>query len=309
MNRSAGIAAVFVTLMCPSSPGRESDDDALLARARANILENIRRLPNYTCTQTVHRTRFPANPPVHNTTCAQMEMVQPPQTKAWSDRYKLDVTVSQGGEIFSWPGNSHFRNQSLEEVIGADGMTGTGDFGPFLTSIFRGTSSRYEYIGREENLAAYNYQVPVSASQYQIKVGVKLATVAYGGKFWIDPESAELRHLTIEVQQPTPTSDTCFIDNEIDYRRATINGSSFVMPESTIIVLLDDEGTRYENRVDYGSCREFHSESVFRTGSGGNRRDTRGETSARDPLRRRNKDRLTFQTRSADRFCRRRNRR
>jgi hypothetical protein len=183
----------------------------------------------------------------------------------------LDVTVSEGAEIFSWPGDQRFQSGDVEQIVGG-GMAGTGDFGPFLMSIFGESGSECNFLGLEQNngrtFAVYRYHVPISVSHYQIKVGSgpkDMATMAYDGKFWIDPQKAELSRMTIEVSKPPRESQTCRIETTIAYRRAQIGGSDFLLPELTDLKLFDDEFQRYENRIQYASCRQFQSESVFRT--------------------------------------------
>jgi len=254
----------------------EIDHMALLNQARAKILENIQRLPKYTCLQTVQRSRFEMYPAARVISCGRVEIpsaakIQPRLMLAWTDRFKLDVTVSDGAEIFSWPGARQFQSEDVEKIVGA-GMAGTGDFGPFLISIFGGSASEYEYLGSAHDkgldFAEYRYHVPLSTSHYQIKTGLQqetLVTLAYEGKFWINPHTAELSRMTIEVPNPPRESQTCRIETTIDYRQARIGRSDFLLPQLTVLNMLDADGQRHENRIEYASCREFQSESVFRT--------------------------------------------
>jgi len=262
--------------MFPLALCAEIDHVALLNQARAKIVENIERLPKYTCLQTVHRSRFQMFPPVRVSSCGHVEIsraakIQPQMMLAWTDRFKLDVTVSGGAEILSWAGAGQFQSEDVESIVGA-GMAGSGDFGPFLMSIFGGSASGYDYLGLDQDkgrdFALYRYHVPESASHYQIKIGSQAedrVTMAYGGKFWIDPQSAELTRMTIDVPNPPPGSQTCRIETTIDYRRARIGRSDFLLPQLTVLKLLDTEAQRFENRIEYAACREFQSESVFRT--------------------------------------------
>lgn len=265
------LAASFALAWC-----QEIDSAALLNRARAQIVNNIDKIPKYTCLQTVHRSRFQMIPPVRMTGCGHVEdasanMDSKPML-AWADRLKLDVTVSEGAEIFSWAGAHHFQSEDVEKIVGG-GMTGTGDFGPFLMSIFGGSAATYDYLGmtleeKGRSLALYRYHVPESTSHYRMKVGPRptdLVIMAYEGRFWIDPETAELRKMTIEVPNPPRKSGTCRIETTIDYQQARIGGSDFLLPQLTVLNMWIPGGERHENRTEYAACREFQSESVFRT--------------------------------------------
>jgi hypothetical protein len=82
---------------------------------------------------------------------------------AWTDRLKLDVTVSQGAEIFSWAGAQAFPSEDVEKIAGS-GMTGTGDFGPFLMCPLAGDASESTYLGlvmqdKGHSFALYRYQL------------------------------------------------------------------------------------------------------------------------------------------------------
>jgi hypothetical protein len=271
----SGVSVIAGSLL-PLAVCAEIDHVALLNQARAKILENIERLPKYTCLQTVHRSRFQMFPPVQVSSCGHVQIsstakIQPHMMLAWTDRFKLDVTVSDGTEIFSWAGAGHFQSEDVENIVGA-GMAGTGDFGPFLMSIFGGSASQYDYLGLEQvkgrDFAVYRYHVPVSSSHYQVKTGSQpedRANMAYDGKFWIDPQSVELSRMTIEVPNPPRASQTCRIETTIDYRQARIGRSEFLLPQLTVLKLWDVEAERHENRIEYASCREFQSESIFRT--------------------------------------------
>lgn len=256
--------------MFPLALCGEVDPIALLNQARAKIVENTRRLPRYTCVQTVRRSRFQAIPAVQPGGCEDASDPKTALTLVWTDRFKLDVTVSGGAEIFSWVGARQFQSEDVEKIVGG-GMSGTGDFGPFLMSIFSANGAEYQYLGPEQGSGrgvAYRYRVPLEVSHYQVKVGPRtedLATMAYEGKFWIDPETAELSRMTIEVPHPPKESETCRVETTIDYKQAAIGGSEFLLPELTVLKLWDVNGQRLENRIEYSACREFQAESVFRT--------------------------------------------
>jgi hypothetical protein len=114
----------------------------------------------------------------------------------------------------------------------------------------------------------YSYGVPLAFSGYQVKVGPRpedTSTMAYEGKFWIDPESAELSRLTIEVPNPPRHARMCRVETTIDYGRTAMGGFDFLLPRLTVLKMWDAEAERSENKIEYSSCREFQTESVFRT--------------------------------------------
>jgi len=276
VTRRASKAAVVLTAMIPLALCEDIDPTALLNRARAKIVANVEKLPKYTCLQTIRRSRFQMIPAGQVRGCGKAEFsstsIQPQLTLAWTDRLKLDVTTSEGQEIFSWAGARQFQSDDVQDIIGG-GMTGTGDFGGFITSVFASHGSLYDYLGlaieaKGHSLAMYRYHVPVSTSTYQMRTGPAaedVVTMAYEGKFWIDPETAELTRMTVEVPKPPRGSGTCRAETTIDYQRARIGSSDFLLPQLTVLRLWTVEAEVHENRTVYASCRAFESESVFRT--------------------------------------------
>ncbi|HEX8984527.1 MAG TPA: hypothetical protein VF767_03820 [Bryobacteraceae bacterium] len=272
MRAKAAQAALILATAFPLVLRGQVDSAALLQQARTKIVEGNRKLLKHTCVQTVRRSRFEAFSDARTNPCGHVGEAEGPFSPmlASTDQFKLEVTISEGAEIFSWVGAREFQASDAQDVVGS-GLTSTGDFGRFLMSIFGEGAAEHEYAGLEQSqghdLAVYRYRVPKSGSRYQIKVSSRaedLATLAYEGKFWIDPRSAELRRLTIVVPQPPPESQTCRVETAIDYRRVQIRGSWLLLPELTLLKLWDADGSRYENRTTYGACRAFESETVFR---------------------------------------------
>jgi len=252
------LAALFPLVVCG-----QFDPAALLAEARAKIVTSAGKLTKYTCVQTVHRSRFEVLTYGKPARCSYAAKGQAPIVLAWTDQFKLDVTVAGGKEIFSWAGAREFQSGDTQEIVG-DGLTGTGDFGPFLMDVFGPDAPAQRYLELERIagrvFAVYGYQVPATSSRYQIKSGAwpnDVATLAYEGKFWIDKETGRLHRMTIVVAQPPAKSGTCRIETAIEYEPT-------LLPQLTVLKLWDNDGARHENRIEYNGCRTFQNESVFR---------------------------------------------
>jgi len=271
------LAILLLGTLC-SKPGcAQIDNDVLLPKARAKVVESIAKLPKYTCVQTVRRSRFDPFYGSHKKGCSHIEEDSGKRQSiwlAWSDQLRLDVTISEGAEIFSWAGAREFQSSDARDIAG-NGLTSTGDFGHFLMTIFGNEgAATFQSLGIErdgsQSLAVYQYRVPAPSSQYEIRLSTRprdVATLAYEGKFWIDSENAELRKMTIVVPHTPPRSETCRIDTDIEYHRVPIAGSQLLLPQLTLLKLWDSNGSRYENRTTYSACRAFQSESVLRTDS------------------------------------------
>ena len=262
-----GVAAGV--LLAAAQVAGQSNPATLLETAKAQIIAELEKLTKYTCVQTVNRSRYEFFYNVASKCVMDAPPGKPPRLLSWMDRYKLDVTISNKAEIFSWAGARQFESEDAQEIVGG-GLTGTGDFGQFLVTIFSKSGPKITYLRMEQidgrQLAAYRFEVPQGVSTYEIRVGDNAAGgfVDYEGKLWLDPKNASLVRMSIEVPNPPAKTYVCRLDTTIDYQHVKISESPVLLPELTTLRLWDSDGTRFENRSTYSSCKTFGSESVFK---------------------------------------------
>src|ERR1043166_6968167 len=137
--------------------------DAVLARLRQRVADDLRRMPNYTCVETISRHYFKPEvaPPANS--CDALGANNAPGGSSllpWSfDRLRLDVAVSPSGELFSWAGAGEFEDRELTDIVGG-GPIGTGAFGAFLTSIFGAPGADFHYVGENYRGMEFHYRIP-----------------------------------------------------------------------------------------------------------------------------------------------------
>src|SRR5580693_5471841 len=94
--------------------------DELFKLAREKVLDNARRMPRYTCVETISRTQY--HPADNSSSCqppaAARRLVSVRGSMTLRDRLRLDVTVADGGEIFSWAGAGKFETHDVGELAG-----------------------------------------------------------------------------------------------------------------------------------------------------------------------------------------------
>lgn len=118
-----------------------------LAKARGILADRARRLPDYTCVQTVDRQYFVRSHPHKRrpeTPCAQVAMedrLKPRElVLAATDRLRLDVKVSHQAEIGVWAGAPQFGPDSVFSLIGG-GPYSTGMLGTLIAELFSKTAA------------------------------------------------------------------------------------------------------------------------------------------------------------------------
>src|SRR5271168_836807 len=98
------------TLVLQSVALWAADDSAtVLAQCRERILNRAERLPNYTCNETVDRSYYARQSQGSGKTeLACREIRNEKLVLGATDRVRLEVKISEGKEIGSWPGASQF---------------------------------------------------------------------------------------------------------------------------------------------------------------------------------------------------------
>ena len=249
--------------------GDSAAEDArtLLLEVRKKVMLTIGRLPRYLCTETIDRATFQpdGNPVVRS--CGELlgakKLKRRPST---SDRLRLDVAVSNGGEMFSWVGENHFHDRSLGDLVGS-GATSTGAFSSFLSSIFGNTSADFTYEGNADDngraVVRFGFSMPLEKSGYSIGNRSYRSTVPYHGIILVDAATHDLVRMTIVADQLPKELNTCEDTNILDYGKAAFDNLKFLLPKDAYLHVTYTNGAELENRTTFSGCHEFMGEATL----------------------------------------------
>ncbi len=250
----------------------DRDPSAVLNRVIAKVLESGRRMPNYTCVETVTRVFYRPRAESFARACSvlleqrqhpTLDMVLHPYSM---DRLRLDVTMADHGEIFSWAGASKFDDAGIEHLVG-EGPIGTGAFGAFLMVVFREDQNRFSFVrdisSNGRKLMEYSYRVPLSGSHYKIKAGDQWVFSAYRGTFQADPETDDVVQLVVQTEELPLATGSCMSISTMDYAPVQIGSSQFLLPTQMKQRWVDPTGNEVENTTTFQTCREYKGESTL----------------------------------------------
>jgi hypothetical protein len=259
--RSCALLLAVATAASTADPEAEE----LLKQARVKVLDNARRMPRYTCVETVSRTQYqpPDSPSTCQTLVAMRRLMPTRGALMLRDRLRLDVAVVDGGEMFSWAGAGKFETHEIDKLVGG-GASGSGEFGSFLAGVFGSAPEQIRYAGLSNSLALFEYNVPVARSNYRYQVGSGGRTIAYRGTFSIDPADADVEQLVVESDQFAAADGVCLIRHVMDYSRVKIGKGDFLLPEVSTMDALYHSGAESINETRYSDCREYVGESTIR---------------------------------------------
>jgi hypothetical protein len=223
----------------------------LLGRTRYHMVETLRRIPNYTCLETIERT-------VRQSQSKRATLV---------DALRLEVAVVDGKELFSWPGERQFKERDLRELA-PGGALGNGNFALHAKSVFGGAYVKFTFLGKEQRegreVARFAFDVPQQFSGYLIRVGDASAVVPYHGQVVVDATTLDVIDLEV-IADVLPTQLKLQRATDfMHYRRQPIGETDHLLPVSSEMTMVGLDGAESRNKVTFSNCRQYSGESVVR---------------------------------------------
>jgi hypothetical protein len=207
-------------------------------------------MPDYTCLETIERTRL-------HDPCPRCTI---------TDRVRLEVAVVDGKERFAWPGAGGFQEREVDEIL-THGAAGSGDFAGFLADVFLTGAASHTRAGVEtidgRPAARYDYRVPLSRSRYRTRTGLLEATVAYHGSFWADAETFDLMRLEVRCEAFPPQLEIASAATTVNYSRVRIGENDFLLPLRMDLIVRSANGMEARNTTRFTGCRRFQGESAI----------------------------------------------
>ena len=212
------------------------------------MAELLRGQPNYTCTETIERTRqTPANR-------AKVE-----------DTLRLEVALVDGKEMFAWPGSKQFEDRDLSELV-STGMFGNGNFAIYARILFLSNIAKMEFRGEApwggRPALRYDFRVARSTGGHRLSVNGHEETVAFHGSFYADPVTLDVRRVEVAAEEIPASLGVTAAETIVNYGHVKIGEETFLLPvESELMMALPDAIDR--NWVRFSSCRKFTGESTL----------------------------------------------
>jgi hypothetical protein len=161
-----------------------------LARIKGTVEENLSRLPNYTCTETIQRSERPK--------------IDGKAKLMVLETTRMEVAFVDGKELFGWPGAAKIDESNVGKMI--NGSIGNGYFGLFSSNIFSTPFATIQYVNAAElegkPAVRYDYRVPQMSGAYVIKTDLGQVSVGFHGSFWVNPETLDLIRITAVIDDP-----------------------------------------------------------------------------------------------------------
>jgi hypothetical protein len=220
----------------------------LLPRIREKMAAVLLRQPNYTCTETIERTRQVTG------SHARIE-----------DTLRLEVALVDDKEMFAWPGSKQFEDHDLSELV-STGMFGNGNFAIYARILFLSNVAVFEDRGEAQlngrPARRYDFRVARAASASRLRVNDREALVGFRGTFYADPMTLDVRRMEVDAEDIPAELGILDAETVVDFGRLRIGDEDYLLPvESQLMMAMPDEVNR--NSVRFSSCRKFTGESTL----------------------------------------------
>ena len=245
------LAAVLALTLSGSSMVRAFEEPpGLLDRFRARMRVELKRLPDYVCTQTIERFNR-SNAEEH-----------------WKkvDTLRFEVALVGDQELYAAPGAHQFQNRPLAEMVGR-GTISTGQLALFARHVFLESNVHFTYRGQNEQAGRpaeqFDYDVAPERSSYRLRFGAAESTVGFQGAFWIDPATLDLLRLEVQAYDLPETLGLAEANTTLNYARVSIDNTEILLPVTashSMAALKDFESL---NHTQLSDCRHYRTEAAI----------------------------------------------
>jgi hypothetical protein len=236
----------------------DADAAALIERTRQKALAYARSLPDFECTEVVHRY-------VDNAPKLRLRM-------APTDTLTVRIRYSQYREEHQLMlVNNRKTTQTFESLAGA---IGTGEFGATLSAIFDPASETgFAWAGSRTNakrqIAQYRYLVDVERSRYHIRDGGigtgRDRVVGYHGMVEMDSETGEVVRFSYVAEDLPNGLAIRAVSTTVDYAFANVGGQDYLLPARSESEVRGAEVSA-RNEIEFRDYHKFTADSSIQFG-------------------------------------------
>jgi hypothetical protein len=237
---------VTAILLLPA-PALAADD--FLPRFRARLEQALKRLPDYTCEETIARSRRASDRVAFEA----------------KDTIRVHVGLVAGKEKYSWPDAKQFEDKELRAMVGR-GIIGSGNFAAHVQHVFLSQATQFTARGEVEDggrkLVRYDYELAVEYSHYKLRIAPLETEVGVKGFFLADTATMALIRLEVLADEIPPEMGTDKVHHSIEYAPTEIGGGEYLLPLAAQLTLTDLNGAQHRNDIRFSGCRQYRVEST-----------------------------------------------
>jgi hypothetical protein len=177
------------------------------------------------------------------------------------DRVRLEVVFSGGDELYAWPGSERFE-RNIAELLPAHGLVSDGSYALHMRTLFLRNVATFDEPRRAKGKIELAFEVPAVRSGYAMTTPEGTVPAALAGMLWLDPERLDVEKLEVRVETRLGRSV-----ETVMYSRERIGDAEFVVPQSTDLVMLPEDGMQARNFSRFADYHKFAGTSTVNFGA------------------------------------------
>jgi len=249
--------ATLILLAASALPAQRptaEEATALIEKARAAALSYTASLPNFLCTEMVHRYQDPRG------------------DNRWQRLDELTVKLSFFERHEEYKLMEINGKPTLLDYQNTGGPTSKGEFGSMLLYLFHPKmEAGFRWKGwttvHKHRAAVYTYKVDQAHTQFHVTYGPitdgpNHILAPYYGEVVVDPESGRIlrvsQHAVLPLTFPIRESSAT-----VEYEFADVGGREYLLPQHAEITMAAAH-YKTRNAVDFKEYRRFQSDATIR---------------------------------------------
>ncbi len=250
--RPVQVAILFFVLCSLSMAQSDAGGAVVLQTIRERAVDNLRALPNYTCTATIERSG-------RQSASRRYENI---------DRIRLEIGYVGGRELYGWPGGEKIAEDDLRQLVG--GTITNGDFALLTRVVFAGPGVVFRNIRREDvggrAVVSGEFTASREGSQWIVGLGPRTEPVGYSGSFQVDAELLQLIDLRMTAERIPREFGYRGITRNLEFQPVQIGSREFLLPSRAELSTVARDGPEVKNETRFTNCHEFTAQSVVSFG-------------------------------------------
>lgn len=225
-----------------------------LPAIRDSVLADIRRTPDYTCTQRIERKAKSADTRTFETI----------------DRARFEVSFAGGKELADWIGGDPIAPDELPRLTA--GMVSNSEFAMHARTLL--TGSRVQFSDAALDNAAdgpsvrFDFRVPASGSDWVLSAGGREVPVGYHGSIRVNQGTRRLTQVDIVADALPAALGYSSVSKKLVYGDVLIKGEHFVLPLSSELLTSAPNGVETRNEAQFSDCRPWAGAAAAATPAG-----------------------------------------
>lgn len=224
----------------------------LLSRIKTHMKDQVARLPNCTCLETISRFHKESG---------RASKLNP------LDTVRLEIVYANRREWYGSPGARDLSIGNPGAFIGA-GMIGNGMFGITLHNLFVAEVATFVPQG-DDSIAGrpvvkYDFRLPRTQLGMDISIPGGNGTVGEEGSFWADSSTLDLVRLVARVTEIPSYLPLASAEYSVNYAHTRVGEFDALLAQQGDLDLRPANGIEDYDHFEFTHCRAFESKSEIR---------------------------------------------